>query len=485
MQSNFQLHDYQIIAKNFILSHPKCGLFLDVGFGKTLITLAALKELGEHGCIQGHILIIAPKAVAINTWSDEMTKWGMNVEQVSLIMNDKGKQLTRQQRLQRYDEIATHRPAIYFINRELIDDLVKYHKENKKPWAFPTVVIDELHSFKAHNTNRFKAMRSVNNEITRLIGLTGTPQPNGLMDLWSLIYLMDNGQRLGSKITDYRETYFNPGMLVDGHPVTWNPKPFAADVIYDKIKDIVMSIKNPNLKLPDITYNDVYCYMSPSEMKTYKDFIREKIYICKDNDGNEKTATAVNSGVLANRLLQMASGTIYVTDDESDANPANKEKEYALIHKAKLAALDYIINNTTSPIIVAYHFHSDLKEISSFLESKDIPVRIYDKSPEMTADWNNGKYPVMLIQPKSSGMGVNLQKGGHTLVWYTLPTSLEDYIQTNGRLYRQGQQYPVVIHRLVTKNTIDEKQVTNINNKNMNEQALMDAVSVALSFCQD
>lgn len=196
-----KLHDYQEIAKNFLLSRPKAGLFLDVGFGKTLTTLSTLLELAQQGMLHGHILIIAPKAIARSTWIDEMDKWGIKAQTVSLIVNEKGNALTKAKRLKRYEEIETHAPSFYFINRELITDLVSWHKENKKPWPFPTVVIDELQSFKSYSSQRFKALKSIEPQITRFIGLTGTPVPNGLMDLWPEIYLMDGGARLGPNIT--------------------------------------------------------------------------------------------------------------------------------------------------------------------------------------------------------------------------------------------------------------------------------------------
>lgn len=465
------LHDYQIVAKNFLLKTPKAGLFLDVGFGKTATTLATLCELASKNMISGHILIIAPKAIARSTWIDEMDKWGIKANTVSLIVNEKGKQLTKAKRVKIYEEIENHIPAFYFINREMIEDLIKWHKKNNKKWPFPTVIIDELQSFKSYSSNRFKALKSVESEITRFIGLTGTPVPNGLMDLWSEIYLMDGGQRLGPNITAYRNTFFDPGLVINNNVVSWSPKPGAEDFIYKQIGDIVISIKNPNIKLPQVTYNNVYCYMDDKEKEMYKTLLKEQVLDLKDENGNEISIEAANSAVLSAKLSQMASGTLYI----------DNELNYHVIHKRKLEQLEYIINNTNSPVLVAYHFKSDKEQIMKYLNSVNMNVTVFDGSPEMIHDWNDGKIPIMLLQPAAAGHGINIQHGGHTLVWYTVPWSLEHYIQTCGRLNRQGQQHPVVIHHLLTHGTIDIKILNAINKKDISEKELMAAVAATIN----
>lgn len=465
------LHDYQIVAKDFLIQHPKAGLFLDVGFGKTITTLSALMELASKGMISGHILIIAPKAIARSTWIDEMAKWGINANYVSLIVNEKGKQLTKAKRVAIYEEIATHPAAFYFINKEMISDLVKWHQDNKKPWPFPTIIVDELQSFKSHKSNRFKSLKAVENATTRFIGLTGTPIPNGLMDLWSEVYLMDGGVRLGKNITAYRDTYFNPGLVVNGITVSWRPKYDAEDVIYNKISDIVISIKNPNIKLPQVTYNDVYCFMDDDEMAKYKALVKDQVLDLKDENGNDISIEAANAAVLSAKLSQMASGTLYI--DES--------LQYTVIHQRKLEQLEYIINNTNSPVLVAYHFKSDKEQIMKYLTGLSIDARIFDGSPEMIHEWNQGNIQVMLLQPASAGHGINIQDGGHTLVWYTLPWSLEHYIQTCGRLNRQGQKHPVMIHHLLTYGTIDKHILSAIHKKDTSERALMDAVAASVN----
>ncbi len=475
----FSLHDYQAQAKDFLITHPKAGLFLDVGFGKTLTTLAALQELGMRGMISGHILIIAPKAIARSTWIDEMAKWGIRANTVSLIVNDKGKQLSRAKRIERYEGIATHNPAFYFINRDLIADLVKWHADNKKPWPFPTIVVDELQAFKSSQSSRFKALKAVANVTKRFIGLTGTPTPNGLEDLWAEIYLMDQGQRLGPNITYYRNMYFNPGLIVNNRPVSWRPKIDAEDIIYNLVSDIVISVRNPNIKLPEVTYNDIVCHMSDEEMKLYKELAKEKVLDLMMEDGGEASVEAQNAAILSAKLSQMASGALYLEKGKSD---------YVKIHERKLEMLNYIIdNNNNSPVLVAYHFQSDLAEITRYLKeiyaaTKDprYICEVFDGSPEMIHKWNQGQIPVMLLQPASAGHGINIQDGGHTLVWYTLPWSLEHYIQTCGRLNRQGQKHPVVIHHLIMDGTIDRKIMKVLNDKDASEKALLDAVAITV-----
>ena len=474
----FQLHDYQEQAKNFLIAQPKAGLFLDVGFGKTLTTLAALQELGMKGAICGHILIIAPKAIARATWIDEMAKWGIKANTVSLIVNDKGKQLSRKKRLERYSEIATHVPAFYFINRDLITDLVQWHADNKLPWPFPTIIVDELQAFKSHSSNRFKALKAVAPATTRFIGLTGTPMPNGLEDLWAEIFLMDGGKRLGPNITTYRNVYFNPGLVINNVTVNWVPKTGAEDYIFQLISDIVISVKNPNIKLPDVTYNTITCHMTPDEMAQYKELAKEKVLDIVTDEG-DNSIEAPNAAVLSAKLTQMASGTLYLEKNSTD---------YVVIHEHKLDILEYIIeNNNGSPVLVAYHFKSDLAEIGKRLDkiyklTKDERYRyeVFDGSPEMIHKWNSGAIPVMLLQPASAGHGINIQDGGHTLVWYSLPWSLEHYIQTCGRLNRQGQKHPVVIHHIITEGTIDSRIVRVLQSKDANERALIDAVAMSV-----
>lgn len=548
MKSRIPLHDYQEIAKNFLLKTEKGGLFLDVGFGKTLVTLSTLEDLGMAGQLEGHILIIAPKAIARSTWIDEMDKWGIQANIESFIvdydperyaremaewtakmelrkkvqaiypnpcdlkknkgviidgvkyppskflmpkatetcafyknppkMPPKDRPLTKEQRLQKYADIDNHVPSFYFINRELICDLIDWLIANKKPWPFPTVVIDELQSFKSYNAQRFKSMKLVMPFVKRFIGLTGTPIPNGLEDLWPEIYLMDGGKRLGKNITAYRNRFFYPGLTIDRNVVRWDIQPGAADVIYDLISDIVISIKNPSLKLPPVTYNNITVYMDSDEMEVYKTLAKENVIDLMADEG-VATVEAVNPAILKAKLKQMASGTLYVNYDKDNGKKSSDHK-YTVIHRHKLEHLEYIVNNTGSPVLVAYHFVSDQKEILSYLKAKGIDVQVFDGSPDMMAKWNRREIPVMLLHPQSCGHGINIQKGGHTLVWYTVPDSLESYIQVNGRLNRQGQTEPVMIHHLLTAGTVDKGLLKALDNKTAEEQALLDAVAAVM-----
>lgn len=479
------LHPYQIFAKNFALTHPYCGLFLTMGLGKTSIILETLWELNPT-C---HVLIIAPKAIARCTWQNEIEKWNMNLRTQSLIVNEKGKDLSKKKREQIYDSIATNPyGTVYFINRELVPNLVK--RFPGESWPFQIVIIDESQSFKSYTAARFKALKTVRPYIQRMILLTGSPTPKGLMDLWSQIYLLDMGERLGKNITAYRNQYFDPGLIVNGYPVDWRPKHQIIDTngyicidnngrimdaetaIYNRINDIVISMKNTYIQLPPVTYNDVYAYMSDDEMKKYKDFMKSKVFDLSNGEQIE----AANAAVLSAKLSQMASGAIYT-------NP--KAHEYELIHEHKLELCEYIVNNTDSPVLIAYHFQSDKDMLIKYLEEREITPVVFNGSPEMEKAWNNKEYQVMLIQPASCGFGLNFQQGGHVLIWYTIPWSLEEYEQTNARIYRQGQTEPVIIHHLMTKGTIDKRILNAVHSKSVSQQDLLDAIEATIKEADD
>lgn len=481
------LHDYQKRVVRFLLNTPKAGVFLDVGFGKTITTIATLIALAQLGWIRGHILIIAPKQIARSVWTDELKKWGIEARCISLIVNERGKSLSRAKRIQLYENIPNENASFYFINRELVSDLIHFHLADKKPylggkkrpWPFQTVVIDELQSFKSYSAERFKAMQSVSPYITRFVGLTGTPVPNGLMDLWAEVYLMDMGARLGENITAYRNTFFDPGLTINNNIVEWKLKPFAEQAIYDRVKDIVISVKNPGIVLPDVTYNDMYCYMDDKEEAIYKELFKKSILKLVDVHGDEVTIEAKNSAVLSAKLAQMASGTLYIDTDDKKKNV--KDRKYTVIHDKKLEILEYIIQNTNSPVIIAYHYRCDRDIIISRLkDTLGITVREMDGDPATIKAWNSGNIPVMLLQPASVGHGLNLQNGGHTLIWYTVPTSLEEYIQCNGRLARQGQQHPVMIHHILMHGTVDKHLRNNLIKKDTSEKQLIEAVSATI-----
>lgn len=475
------LHDYQEFCKNFALTHPYCGLFLKMGLGKTAIILETLWEMNPTD----HVLIIAPKTIARCTWQNEIEKWNIPIRTESLVVNQNGKQLTKKKRDQIYDTIQPNPYAtVYFINRELIPDLVKRFPYQQ--WPFKTVIIDESQSFKSHSSQRFKALKEVRPYIQRLIELTGSPTPNGLMDLWSQIYLLDMGERLGRNITTYRNTFFDPGLIVNGYPVSYKPKRYmsneqgfpltdangqlisAQDMIYDRIDDIVISMDNSFIQLPPITYNNVDVVMTKDEMKLYKKFAKESILELQDGQVIE----AKNAAVLAAKLSQMASGSIY-----TDA----KTHTYQVIHENKLEMCEYIINNTDTPVLIAYHFQSDKDMLLNYFKKQKMEAVLFDGSPEMQKAWNQGQYPIMLLQPASCGFGVNLQEGGSTLIWYTIPWSLEEYEQTNARIYRQGQSNHVFIHHLLTKHTGDPRMLSVVQDKDASQTDLLKAIEVTLS----
>lgn len=476
------LHQYQQYAMNFVKTHPFCGLFLEMGLGKTSIILEALWELNPP-C---HVLIIAPKTIARCTWENEIDKWKMNLRTQSLLVNQKGKDLSRKKRLELYQSIPTNpNPTVYFINREKITDLVKHFPDKK--WPFPIVIIDESQSFKAYNTARFKALKSVRPYISRLVLLTGSPAPNGLMDLWSQIYLLDMGKRLGINITRYRNVFFNPGREVNGYPIEWIPKTYiignngyplcdesgrilnAKEVIYRQIDDLVISMKNTYIKLPPLTYHNMTGTLLPDEYKLYKTMMKTSVL-----DIDEETQIeASNAAVLSAKLSQMASGALYTNAEQC---------EYIIIHQQKLDMAEYIVRNTDSPVIIAYRFRSDKEMLLNHFQNLNppIPCEVFDGTPEMEKRWNQKEIPVMLIQPASGGFGLNLQNGGHTLIWYSLPWSLEHYEQTNARIYRQGQKEPVIIHHLMMEKTIDTKILKAIEKKDLSQQELLAAIKASI-----
>lgn len=453
------LHDYQLYSMNFIMDHPYCGIFLDIGLGKTLTTLAALAKLREEG-MKGHILVIAPKTVAKSTWQDEIDKWNLPFKTQSFLTDEKGRQLTPAGRQELYEDAAAKAAKgdwqLYFASRDLVSKLV-----DLGPWLFKNVVIDESQSFKSPASQRFKALKSVRGRIQRLIELTGTPAPNSLQDLWSQIYLLDQGKRLGKSITTYRQQYFEPTLLVNNHPVKWRLLPGSEEKIYQAIDDIVISMKNSRLKLPKLTESLDWVEMPPKAKKSYQQLKKEQVL---DLPGQEITAD--NAAVLAGRLRQLASGAIYEEDGV----------HYQEIFAGKLERCFYLTSNTATPSLVAYYFKSDAARLLAFYQKNGVQAELFDGSAGMIRRWNKGKIPVMLVHPVSAGAGLNLQEGGHTLIWFTLPWSLEQYQQMNGRLYRQGQKKPVIIHHLLTKGTIDRHVLDSLKKKDLSQQALLAAV---------
>ena len=441
-------HSYQEYAIKFIESHPISALFLDMGLGKTSITLTAVNELLFDSFEVRKVLVIAPLRVARNTWCDEIKKWDhLSNIKYSIVVG------TEKERISALNEKAD----IYIINRENVDWLV--NKSGYK-FDFDMIVIDELSSFKNNQSKRFKSLMKIRPKVKRIVGLTGTPSSNGLMDLFAEFKVLDLGERLGYFIGQYRNTYFKPDKTNGAIVYSYKPLPNAEDSIYEKISDITVSMKaSEYLKMPELVISNYKVEMSDNEKKQYDEM--KKTLICEIKDGE---ITVSNAGSLSNKLSQFANGAVY--DDEQNI---------VEIHSRKLDALEDIIESMNGkPLLVAYWYKHDLQRIKKRFDVREI------KTGKDIADWNKGKIPVALIHPASAGHGLNLQQGGSTLVWFGLTWSLELYQQTNGRLYRQGQKNTVVIQHIVTKGSIDEQILKALERKNKTQEDLIEAVKANL-----
>lgn len=467
---------HQEVVKDFITDAPHCGVFLDIGGGKTATVLQSLYDIRPAG----HILVAAPLTIARSTWLDEIEKWNFPLRTRSLIVNERDKKLTPKKRRERYEEIFTDPPTMYFINFDLIDDLINSMPIGTDPttkkkfirWPFPTVIADESQELKNGSSKRFKALKRVRPGITRLIELTGTPTPQGLLDLWSQVYLLDQGLALGPTLTGYREKYFRPTMHVNNRPVKWELLPGAEEEIYRRIKHLVMSAENSSIPKPPVSIDDMFIRLPAGALDAYRDFKREQVLdlVVRDDNGGKSqvSITGDNAAILRNRLLQFASGTIYTGE--------NHDKEFAIVHEEKVNMTDYLIKQANSPTLVAYRYRSDRAVLLERLAKMGHHVEAFDGSREMVKRWNDKQIPVMLLQPASARHGLNLQMGGHTLIWYTLPDSLEHYSQTNGRLARMGQPNPVQIWRLITRSTFDERMPSLLKKKSVTQEDLLAAV---------
>ncbi|WP_338126440.1 DEAD/DEAH box helicase [Secundilactobacillus kimchicus] len=442
------MHEYQRYSVDWIEAHPYSGLFLDMGLGKTLATLTGLHELMKDFEVIDKVLVIAPLKVAQSTWPAEIHKWDQFSDFTYSVVTG-----TPNQRMSALAEDVD----IYITNRESVVWLTELYG---KKWPFKTVVIDELSSFKSTRSKRFKALRKVRPLMERVIGLTGTPAPNTLLDLWPQLYLLDRGKRLGRTVTQYRNDYFYPGQA-SGHVVySWNLQNGAEDAIYDRIGDICVSMKKADhLKLPARTDEVVTVSLSAKEREVYDTMERDYVL-----NLNQDEIVAANAAVLANKLLQLASGAIY--DEDGKALP---------VHEAKLEALDDLIEQANGqPVLVFYNFKHDRERIM-----KRHPEAV-DLTSEVIDDWNAGKIPVLLAHPQSSGHGLNLQAGGHIIVWFSLTWSLEYYQQANARLDRQGQSQPVTVYHLVTENTVDERVMKVLQGKAKSQDELLAAVKAQI-----
>lgn len=445
-------HKYQSYATDFIINHPISAVFLEMGLGKSAITLTAIKELFEAEVIC-KVLVIAPLRVARDTWPSEIRKWDH--------LKDMRFAVAVGTEAERKAAILRNEP-VTIINRENVDWLIN---RSGLPFDFDMVVIDELSSFKSYGAKRFKAMLKVRPFIKRIVGLTGTPSSNGLMDLWAEFRVLDYGKRLGRYITRYRLSYFTPDKRNAQIVFSYRPLPGAEDAIYDKISDITISMKSVDyLDMPECVINEVPVYMSPAEQSVYDSFREDMVTKLKDEE-----IDAANSAVLSGKLLQMANGAVY--DEEGFSHH---------IHDRKLDALEDLIEGANGkPVLVAYWYKHDLARIEQRLRSLKIPYAKLDSSDSIER-WNNGEVPVMLIHPASAGHGLNLQAGGSTLIWFGLTWSLELYQQTNARLWRQGQKETVVLHHIVCRDTIDEDVMSALKRKEKVQSDLINAVKANL-----
>lgn len=444
----YKPHSYQEYAIRYIETHPISALLIDMGLGKTSITLTAISNMLFDSFEVCKVLVIAPLRVAKNTWTDEIKKWEhLNSLSYSLIIGNESERLSA----------LSKKADIYIVNRENIDWLV--NKSGYK-FDFDMVVIDELSSFKNHQSKRFKSLMKVRPIVKRIVGLTGTPSSNGLMDLFAEFKILDMGKRLGYFIGQYRNAYFRPDKMNGPIVYSYKPLPNAENAIYEKISDITVSMKaNEYLKMPELVTSNCVVELSDNEKKQYDEM--KKSLVLEITDGE---ITAANAASLSNKLCQLSNGAIY--DDEQNI---------VEIHDRKLDALEDIIESMNGkPLLVAYWYRHDLERIKSRFSVREI------KTSEDISDWNDGKIPVALIHPASAGHGLNLQNGGSSLVWFGLTWSLELYQQTNARLYRQGQKNTVVIQHIITKGTIDEQILKALQKKNKTQADLIDAVRADL-----
>ena len=436
----FLPHDYQKVAIDFALQNQSSGLFLDMGLGKTVITLTVIEELKNNYLEELKVLVIAPKRVAEDTWTTEYEKWDhlKNLKVVKVIGNSKQR------------KAALEKEAdIYIITRDNIAWLVDFLG---KDWDFNTVIIDELSSFKNHQSKRFKALRKVRPFINRIIGLTGTPAPNGYEDLWSQIYLLDRGERLGKTISEYRRKYFNT-LYRHGYN-EYELKEGAKEQIDGILKDLCISMKAKDyLKLKEPLYINRIAKLDEKEYKLYKDMERDAVLELEDEN-----ITALSAAAVSNKLLQLANGAVYTN-----------EKEIIHIHDKKLEVLEELIEEAKGePVLVFYNFKHDKERILE--RFKD--TRVLDTDQDIK-DWNNKKIKVLLAHPASAGHGLNLQEGGSIIIWFGLTWSLELYQQANARLNRQGQKETVRIYHIIAEKTIDERVLEVLKGKNTRQEELL------------
>lgn len=456
---DFVPHSYQSYCIGRICSDPAIGLFLDMGLGKTAITLAAIKRLKyEMWCVR-KVLIIAPKQVAASTWVREATKWSQFAPlRVSLVLGSAA------QRLRALGVSAD----VYIINRENTQWLVQHYGRD---WPFDMVVLDESSSFKNHQAKRFKALKLVRSRISRIVELTGTPNPRGLMDLWAQVYLLDCGHRLGRTISAYRDAYFEPDKRNRTTIFSYTPRMGATEEIYKRISDICISMKAEDyLELPDLVYDDIPVVLDGAAQKAYDQLERDTLLQVDD----ETVITAGTAAVLRGKLLQLCNGAVY---DEDGGIVA--------VHDCKIEALLETVEQLNGQhAIICYNFKHDLMRLEEALRATQLRVEVY-RGKDQERAWNAGEIDLLLVQPASCGYGLNLQDGGHHVIWFGLNDSLELYQQTNKRLHRQGQPYPVIVHHLLVQGGTDEDVIKSLNGKANVQDDLLEALKARIKKAKE
>ena len=446
-------YPYQDYAEQAIIDHPSIGLFLDMGLGKTVITLTAIKELKFNRWCVNKVLVIAPKKVAEDTWQTEAQKW-QHLQSLRVV----GVLGTATQRAAALATAAD----VYVINRENTQWLVEYFG---RAWPFDMVVLDESSSFKNHQAKRFRALRTVRPRISRIVELSGTPNPHGLMDLWSQVFLLDGGQRLGRTISVYRDMYFVPDKRNRTTIFSYAPKDGAEQEIHRLLSDICISMKASDyLDLPELVYEDIPVVLDEKAQKAYRKLEYEAVLHVDD-----ETITANTAAALSGKLLQLCNGAVY-----------DEDKEVVEVHDCKIEALLETIEQLNGQhAVICYYFNHDRDRLLKALAKTGLRVRIY-KDTKDKDDWNAGLIDLLLIQPASCGFGLNLQEGGHHIIWYGLTWNLEEYQQANKRLHRQGQEYPVIVHHLIVKGGRDEDVIRSLESKDNVQESLLQSLKARI-----
>lgn len=446
---NFKPYPYQQTAVDWVVNHPRCALFLDCGLGKSVVTLTAILRLIGY-CEINSALVVAPKKVAETTWTAEASKWNhLRALRVVKVMG------TEKQRL----EALARKADVYVIGR---DSFVWLCAHFKGTLPYDMLVLDELTSFKSSKSRRFKAMRVASASAERVVGLTGTPTPNGLVDLWAQLYCIDRGERLGKSVTRYRETFFNLQRW-NNIVIRCTPKAGSEEAIRTRIADICLTMQARDyLTLPPLWVHTEHVELDAKTAKAYADFEREKVLEFAKTQGTGQTVLADSAAALMNKLSQFANGAVY-----------DELRGVHELHEAKLERLAELVEAANSPVLVFYQFRHDIPRILG--RFKTLRARVYEGAKDLE-DWNAGAIDVLLAHPASTAYGLNMQQGGHYIVWFGTGWNLELFQQANARLYRQGQPHPVIIYKLVVKGTVDERAAAALESKRSLQQSLLDAL---------